>query len=170
MFSCQKWKLLFNVFFLPFLATFSIHFWTTLVQILPFLGVIWFNSCKETACPNIAIFGNNLTQMFAIFGNNLIRFVYKRQFVQILPILAIIWVKFLSFLAIISSLQNVLVQVSESRIKKTHMKTIHESKSLNQKSIQKHILQHILEACKAPYPFKVVHLVSVTMLLLSIAC
>ena len=50
------------------------------------------------------------------------------------------------------------------------MNTIHESKSLNQKSIHKHILQHIFEACKAPYPFKAVHQVPVTMPLLSIAC
>ena len=60
--------------FLSFLATFSIHILTTLVQILPFLAIIWLKFL-----PFLAIY-----------------FLYRGQVVQILPFLAIIW--FISYI------------------------------------------------------------------------
>ena len=43
------------------------------------------------SCPNIANFGNNLTQIFAIFGNNFIWFLYSGQPVQILTQIFVIF-------------------------------------------------------------------------------
>ena len=112
-----------------------------------------------------------MTQTFAIFSNNLIRFPYGRQLVQLLPFLAIIWLKlfqvhseqkvFDAVIRVFSGSMDLFKSFQPvAYLKALHM-TVLILVNFVQASKRDHrgsqydevcdILQHILEACKAPF-------------------